>query len=91
MQIQGDDKELVWGILLSQETVSPGSRAVKNPPANTKEVSSEVSSIPGSGRSLREGNGNPIQYPCLEHFRNRGAWRGHKELDTTKGWSTHRS
>ena len=31
-------------------------------------------SIPGSGRSPGEGNGNPLQYPCLENPRDRGAW-----------------
>ena len=30
--------------------------------------------IPGSGRSLREGNGNPLQYSCLGNPMNRGAW-----------------
>ena len=30
--------------------------------------------IPGSGRSLREGNGNPLQYACLGNPMNRGAW-----------------
>ena len=30
--------------------------------------------IPGSGRSLGEGNGNPFQYSCLENSRERGAW-----------------
>ena len=44
--------------------------------------------IPGSGRSCGEGNGNPLQYSCLENFMDRGAWwaTGHgvaKELDTT--------
>ena len=29
--------------------------------------------IPGSGRSLGEGNGNPLQYSCLENPMNRGA------------------
>ena len=29
--------------------------------------------IPGSGRSPGEGNGNPLQYSCLENFMNRGA------------------
>ena len=33
-----------------------------SPPANA----GHVGSIPGSGRSPREGNGNPLQYPCLE-------------------------
>ena len=31
--------------------------------------------IPGSGRSTGEGNGNPLQYSCLENPMDRGAWR----------------
>ena len=31
-------------------------------------------SIPGSGRSPGEGNGNPLQYSCLENSTDRGAW-----------------
>ena len=31
-------------------------------------------SIPGSGRSLGEGNGNPLQYSCLENPMDGGAW-----------------
>ena len=34
----------------------------------------DLSSIPGSGRSLREGNGNPFQNSCLENSMDRGAW-----------------
>ena len=30
--------------------------------------------IPGSGRSLGEGNGNPLLYSCLKNPMNRGAW-----------------
>ena len=45
-------------------------------------------SIPGSGRSPGEGNGNPLQYYCLENLMDRGAWWaslwGHKESDTTE-------
>ena len=45
-------------------------------------------SIPGSGRSLGEGNSNPVQYSCLENSMDRGAWWaspwGRKELDTTE-------
>ena len=33
-----------------------------------------LGSIPGLGRSPGEGNGNPLQYSCLEHPRDRGAW-----------------
>ena len=31
-------------------------------------------SIPGSGRFHREGNGNPLQYSCLENLMDGGAW-----------------
>ena len=31
-------------------------------------------SVPGLGRSPGEGNGNPLQYPCLENLTDRGAW-----------------
>ena len=31
--------------------------------------------IPGSERSLGEGNGNPLQYSCLENLMDRGAWQ----------------
>ena len=35
----------------------------------------DVGSIPGSGRSLGEGNGNPFLYSCLENPMNRVAWQ----------------
>ena len=34
----------------------------------------ELGSIPGSGRSPGEGNGNPLQYSCLENAMDRGVW-----------------
>ena len=34
----------------------------------------DLGSIPGSGRSPGEGNGNPLQYSCLENSMDRGAW-----------------
>ena len=33
-----------------------------------------LGSIPGLRRFAREGNGNPLQYSCLEKFMDRGAW-----------------
>ena len=45
---------------------------VKNPPANAGDVRN-LGSIPGSGRSPGEGNGNPLQYSCLENAMDRGA------------------
>ena len=41
----------------------PGVSAVKNPPANA----GDLSSISRSGKSPGEGNGNPLQYSCLEN------------------------
>ena len=34
----------------------------------------DLGSILGLGRSPGEGNGNPLQYPCLENLMDRGAW-----------------
>ena len=34
----------------------------------------DLGSIPGSGRSTGEGNGNSLQYYCLENPMDRGAW-----------------
>jgi len=42
--------------------------------ASTEGDAGEVGLIPGSGRSPREGNGNPLQCSCLENPRDRGAW-----------------
>ena len=46
----------------------------------------DLGSIPGSGKFPGEGNGNPLQYSCLENPMDGGAWCpwGRKELDTTE-------
>ena len=46
---------------------------VKNPPANAEDIR-DTGSIPGSGRSPREGNVYPLKYSCLENPRDGGAW-----------------
>ena len=46
---------------------------VKNPHANVGYARAMLS-IPGLGRSPGEGNGNPLQYPCLENSMGRGDW-----------------
>ena len=43
-------------------------------------------SIPGLGRSPGEGNGNPLQYSCLENPMDRGAWRATVH-GITKNWT----
>ena len=62
----------------------PGGPVVKDLPANA----GDVGLIPGLGRSPAEGNGNPLQYSCLENPVERSLagyspW-GHKELDMTE-------
>ena len=48
----------------------PGGSEVKASACNA----GDLDSIPGSGRSPGEGNGNPLQYSCLENPMDRGAW-----------------
>jgi len=57
---------------------------VRNPPASA----GDACSIPGTGRSLGEENGNLLQYSCLGNSMDRGAWWATvhgvtKESDTT--------
>ena len=61
-----------WGTKLNWYLVLgfPGGSMVKNPPANAE----DATLIPGSGRFPGGGNGNPLQYPCLENFMGRRAW-----------------
>ena len=47
----------------------PGGSVVKNLPANV----GDMGSIPGLGRFSGEGNGNPLQYSCLENPIDKGA------------------
>ena len=48
-------------------------QVVKKPPTQAGDIG-DVSLIPGSGRSPRRGNGNPLQHSCLENPMERGAW-----------------
>ena len=48
----------------------PGGLVVKNPPVNA----GDEGLIPELGRFPGEGNGNPLQYPCLGNSTDRGTW-----------------
>ena len=50
---------------------------IKNLPTNAGDVrdARDMGLIPGLGRYPGEGNGNPLQYPCLENPMDREAWR----------------
>ena len=63
---------------------------VKNLPANA----ADAGLVLGSGRSPGEGNGNPLQYSCLENSRDKGVWWATvhgvtNELDTTEQLHFH--
>ena len=51
----------------------PGGSVVKNPPSNA----GDMGSIPGLGSSPGKGNGNPLQYSCLENAMDKGDWWGY--------------
>ena len=52
----------------------PGGSVIKNSPANAGDIR-DVGFIPGLGRSPGGGNGNQLQYSCLENPMHRGVWR----------------
>ena len=52
----------------------PDGTVVRNLPANAGDTR-DAGSISGLGRSPGEGNGNPLQYSCLENSMDKGAWR----------------
>ena len=63
---------------------------VQNQPTNV----GDEGSIPGLGRSLGEGNGNPLQYSCLKKLHGQRSVvgyspRGCKKLNTTERLDTH--
>ena len=77
--IPNQGTQIPYALLCGQKT--PGSDS-KASAYNT----GDPGSIPGLGRSPGEGNGNPLQYSCLENLTDGAVvgcspW-GHKELDT---------
>ena len=90
----------VFGLNSWQDFAKQKMRAVQGFPGGSDGKESacnaeDPGSIPGSGRSPGEGNGNPLQYSCLENAVDRGTWRApvqgvaksqtHSATDTTEG------
>ena len=79
----------IWELNISH----PGGASGKKLPANGGDAG-DVGSIPGSGRSPREEDGNALQYSCLGNPMDRGAWRatvyGVAKSDMTDWACTHR-
>ena len=68
-QILGEKGKGNWGTCFA----SLVALMVKNLPANTGDTR-DLGLIPGLGRFPGEGNDNPLQYSCLNNFKDRGAW-----------------
>ena len=68
------------------EPNTPGNSFVAQTVKASAYSAGDLDLIPGSGRSPGEGNGNPLQYSCLENSMNGGAWwatvHGVTESDT---------
>ena len=74
--------EYMWGFL--------GDAVVKNPPASAGDTRG-MNLVPGSGRPPGEGNGNQLQYSCLDHPHGQRSLvgfspEGHKESD--RDWAS---
>ena len=80
-------KKITWILIICFPVGSDGKESACS--------AGDLGTSPGLGKSPGEGNGHPLQYPCLEHPMDRGAWRATyrpwvlKESDTTEWLSTH--
>ena len=62
---------LLFSVYVVPSLDFPGGSDSKEPVYNA----GDLGSVPGSGRSPGEGNGDPLQYSCLENSVDRGTWR----------------
>ena len=68
----------------------PDDSVGKEPAYNAGDMAEDAGSIPESGRSPGEENGNPLQYSCLESPMDRGAWWVMDQVTVhgvTKSWT----
>ena len=77
-RIYGFDQRFSYGLVDKESVCNAGDRG-------------DADSIPGSGRSPGGGNGNPLQYSCLENSVDIGAWRAtvHCVVKTGTRLSSH--
>ena len=64
---------MLYIVIQRSAAASQVALVVNNPPANAGDIR-DLNLIPGLGRSLRGGHGNPLQHSCLENPLDRGAW-----------------
>ena len=85
----GESQQARWAVggpgLGHRQWASQVALVVKNPPVMAGDVR-DLGLIPGSGRSPGGGNGNPLQYSCLENSMDRKAWWATVH-GVTKSWT----
>ena len=70
--MEAHNPAFLWKFIFAPYTMGfSGGSQVNNLPANA----GDICSIPGLGRSPGEGNGNALQYSCLEDPMDKGAWQ----------------
>ena len=74
--------QINWGQMCMYTPNSYSLALPQNPPSNA----GDMGSIPGSGRSPGEGNGNPLQYSCLENPMDKRAWWAVVHM-STQSWT----
>ena len=73
-RVEREEIQLIRILEVSGRFSFPSGSVVKNLPANAGDTK-VVGSTPGSERSPKGGNGNPLQYSCLENPIDRGTWQ----------------
>ena len=71
---EGKDGRCIWDCSCPTTAYFLVAQMVKNPPANAGDTR-DMGSISGLERSLKEGNGKPLQYSGLENSVDRGVWQ----------------
>ena len=80
----------IRGVIHLSTELMPGGSVVKRMPANARDAG-DMGLIPGSGRSPGEGNGNLLQYYCVENPMDIGAWEAivHRVAKSRTSLSMH--
>ena len=89
---QGRGRKQDTPLEFPEDRASPGDKVQNHTLPASKEPaynSGDLGSIPGSGRSPGEGDGNPLQYSCLKNSMDRGAWQAtvHTVDGIAKSWT----
>ena len=79
---------LAFWIMCTSYCAAPNTQGLPDGSAGEESAcnAGDTGSVPGSGRSPGGGNGNPLQYSCLENPMDRGSWQA-TVRGVAKGWT----